>query len=152
MFVLPLSESTVNLSTPLPFSTTKNSLFARSLSVLLILVSPSTSKVPMTSVLPLSVSTVNLLALLPFLTLKNSPFAETFNVSVMLVSPSTVKVPAVTVLPVALSTVNLSVVPFLTAKSASTSTVLLNSVVPVTTRVLPRVVAASTFNVEFNSV
>ena len=45
----------------------------RLIRVLLILVSPSTSIVPMTSVLPLSVSTVNLLALLPFLTLKYSP-------------------------------------------------------------------------------
>ena len=42
--------------------------------------------------------------------------------------------------PVTLSTKNLSVVPFLTAKSASTSTVLLNSLVPVTVR-LPSIPA-----------
>ena len=48
--------------------------------------------------------------------------------------PSAVSVPSILVLPVTLSTKNLSVVPFLTAKSASTSTVLLNSLVPVTVR------------------
>ena len=40
--------------------------------------------------------------------------------------------PSILVLPVTLSTKNLSVVPFLTAKSASTSTVPLNSELAVT--------------------
>ena len=52
-----------------------------------------------------------------------------------------VKSPEITVLPVADATVNLSVVPFLTAKFASTSTVPLNSDVPVTVRLPPSVVA-----------
>ena len=55
--------------------------------------------------------------------------------------------PSVATLPDAEATVNLSVLPLLTAKLASTSTVLLNSVAPVTVRVPPRVVLPSTFRV-----
>ena len=55
--------------------------------------------------------------------------------------PLTVKPPSVTTLPVLDATVNLSVVPDLTAKFASTSTVPLNSDVPVTVRLPPSVVA-----------
>ena len=66
--------------------------------------------------------------------------------------PSAVNVPSMFVLPVTLSTKNLSVVPFLTAKSASTSTVLLNSLVPVTVR-LPIIPAfASTSSVSMCAV
>ena len=54
--------------------------------------------------------------------------------------PLIVKFPDITVLPVADATVNLSVVPSLTAKFASTSTVPLNSVVPVLTVKLPPMV------------
>ena len=62
--------------------------------------------------------------------------------------PLTVKPPSVTTLPVLDATVNLSVVPDLTAKFASTSTVPLNSDVPVTVRLPPSVVAPLlTFNV-----
>ena len=55
--------------------------------------------------------------------------------------PLMFKFPEITVLPVADATVNLSVVPDLTAKFASTSTVPLNSDVPVTVRLPPSVVA-----------
>ena len=55
--------------------------------------------------------------------------------------PLIFKFPEITVLPVLDATVNLSVVPFLTAKFASTLTALLNSDVPVTVRFPPRVVA-----------
>ena len=55
--------------------------------------------------------------------------------------PLIVKFPATTVLPVADATVNLSVVPDLTAKFASTSTVPLNSDVPVTVKLPPSDVA-----------
>ena len=55
--------------------------------------------------------------------------------------PLTVRLPSVTMLPVLDATVNLSVVPDLTAKFASTSTVPLNSDVPVTVRLPPSDVA-----------
>ena len=65
---------------------------------------------------------------------------------------STVSVPSMLVLPVLDATVNLSVVPDLTAKFASTSTVLLNSLVPVTVR-LPIIPAfASTSSVSMCAV
>ena len=59
------------------------------------------------------------------------PFKVKFELSIRTAS-LTVRVPSIRVLPVPFSTLNLSVVLFLTAKSASTSTVLLNSVAPVT--------------------
>ena len=55
--------------------------------------------------------------------------------------PLTVRLPSVTILPVLDATVNLSVVPDLTAKFASTSTVPLNSDVPVTVKLPPSSVA-----------
>ena len=55
--------------------------------------------------------------------------------------PLMFKFPEITVLPVLDATVNLSVVPDLTAKFASTSTVPLNSELPVTVRLPPSDVA-----------
>ena len=60
--------------------------------------------------------------------------------------------PSVAMLPEEEATVILSVLPLLTAKLASTSTVLLNSVTPVTVNWAPSVTLLSTLRVEFNSV
>ena len=87
------------------------------------------------------------LAVCNFVALLALPENAPLNV-VALAVPPILKSPESVVLPVTLSTKNLSVVPLLTAKSASTSTVPLNSLFPVTVKLPPSVVAPLlTFNV-----
>ena len=103
-------------------------------------------------VLPLSVSILNLVVPEPLLILTTSLSLWTIRESLIVVWPATTKVPSVAVLPVEDAPVNLSVVPDLTAKLLSTSTVPLNSELFVTSNVPPIVVLLSTLRVEFNSV
>ena len=121
--VLPDAEATVNLSAPAEVLTAKL---------------PSTSTVLLNSDAPVTV-TVPPRVVLP----------STFRVLSKSAAPLPFNVPSITVLPEEEATVNLSVVPLLTAKFASTSTVPLNSEFPATvkvpsTDVLPE--AATTLN------
>ena len=100
----------------------------------MICVALPTVRVPTILVLPLSASTPNFSTADPFLMEKTSLAASTIRESLIVVSPWTTSVPSVATLPDADATVNLSVVPFLTAKLASTSTVPLNSEFAATVR------------------
>ena len=109
--------------------------------VLLIWVAEPTVSVPVIFVLPLSLSTVNLSTEDPFWILKFSLEASTIKESLIVVWPWTTKVPSVATLPEPFSIVNLSVVPDLTAKLLSISTVPLNSELPCTVSVLEAVIS-----------
>ena len=163
MFVLPLSVSILNLVTPDPLFTLTTSLSLWIIRESLIVVWPATTRVPSVAILPVEDATV-ILSVVPDLTAKFASTSKVPFISVLLATvsvpprvvllstlsvefnsvwPSAVNVPSILVLPVTLSTKNLSVVPFLTAKSASISVTPLILTVPSIT-VLP--LSVSTVN------